>query len=137
MMEMQMKKSIQTVGTILFLVIIFVIVLDWKTATGNEIKKSTTKIDNNTVSNGIDGYILLQGDTVFFIYEKNIKTDNDRKNLEERLKWSIPADSILQFNNPSIKKELQTGDKVRIECSEILESYPAKIRVTKLEKIQG
>ncbi|WP_176524542.1 DUF3221 domain-containing protein [Bacillus sp. AFS018417] len=134
---MQMKKSIQTVGTILFLVIIFVIVLDWKTATGNEIKKSTTKIDNNTVSNGIDGYILLQGDTVFFIYEKNIKTDNDRKNLEERLKWSIPADSILQFNNPSIKKELQTGDKVRIECSEILESYPAKIRVTKLEKIQG
>lgn len=132
-----MKKSIQTVGTILFLVIIFVIVLDWKTATGNEIKKSTTKIDNNTVSNGIDGYILLQGDTVFFIYEKNIKTDNDRKNLEERLKWSIPADAILQFNNPSIKKELQTGDKVRIECSEILESYPAKIRVTKLEKIQG
>ncbi|MCP1123767.1 YobA family protein [Bacillus sp. 3103sda1] len=134
---MQMKKSIQTVGTILFLVIIFMIVLVWKTATGNEIKKSTTKIDNNTVSNGIDGYILLQGDTVFFIYEKNIKTDNDRKNLEERLKWSIPADAILQFNNPSIKKELQTGDKVRIECSEILESYPAKVRVTKLEKIQG
>lgn len=132
-----MKKSIQTVGTILFLVIIFMIVLVWKTATGNEIKKSTTKIDNNTVSNGIDGYILLQGDTVFFIYEKNIKTDNDRKNLEERLKWSIPADAILQFNNPSIKKELQTGDKVRIECSEILESYPAKVRVTKLEKIQG
>ncbi|MGG0186425.1 DUF3221 domain-containing protein [Bacillus rhizoplanae] len=134
---MQMKKSIQTIGTILFLVIIFMIVLVWKTATGNEIKKSTTKIDNNTVSNGIDGYILLQGDTVFFIYEKNIKTDNDRKNLEERLKWSIPAEAILQFNNSSIKKELQTGDKVRIEYSEILESYPAKIRITKLEKIQG
>lgn len=132
-----MKKSIQTIGTILFLVIIFMIVLVWKTATGNEIKKSTTKIDNNTVSNGIDGYILLQGDTVFFIYEKNIKTDNDRKNLEERLKWSIPAEAILQFNNSSIKKELQTGDKVRIEYSEILESYPAKIRITKLEKIQG
>ncbi|CAG9613356.1 hypothetical protein BACCIP111899_02571 [Bacillus rhizoplanae] len=132
-----MKKSLQAVGTILFLVIIFMIVLVWKTGTGNEIKKSTTKIDNNTVSNGIDGYILLQGDTVFFIYEKNIKTDNDRKNLEERLKWSIPTDAILQFNNPSIKKELQTGDKVRIECSEILESYPAKIWVTKLEKIQG
>ncbi len=99
--------------------------------------KKSIQTDNNTVSNGIDGYILLQGDTVFFIYEKNIKTDNDRKNLEERLKWSIPADAILQFNNPSIKKELQTGDKIRIECSEILESYPAKIRVAKLEKIQG
>ncbi|PGZ95415.1 hypothetical protein COE51_20300 [Bacillus pseudomycoides] len=134
-MEMQMTKSIQKVGMSVFWVVIFIIVLVWKTDTSNEIKKSTTKTDNNTVSNVMDGYILLKGDTVFFIEEKNIETDNDRKNLEERLEWRIPADSILQFNNPSIKKELQTGDKVRIEYSEILESYPAKIRVTKLEKM--
>lgn len=132
-----MKKSIQTVVMIAFLVIIFMIVLVCKTETSNEIKKPTTKTINNTVSNGIDGYILLQGDTVFFIYEKNIKTDTDRENLEERLKREIPADAILQLNSPSIKKGLQTGEKVRIEYSEILESYPAKIRVTKLKKIQG
>ena len=131
-----MKNSIQKVGMIVFLVIIFMIILVLKTDTSNEIKKSTTKTDNNTVSNGVDGYILFEGDTVFFIEEKHIKDDYDRKNLEERLKRRFPADAILHFNNPSIEKELQTGDKVRIECSEILESYPAKIRVAKLEKIQ-
>ncbi|MGF9966427.1 hypothetical protein [Bacillus rhizoplanae] len=94
-MEIQIKKSIQKVGMFLFLAIIFMMFLVWKTDTSNEIKKSTTKTNNNTVSNGMDGYILLQGDTVFFIEEKHIKIDNDRKNLEERLKWSIPADAIL------------------------------------------
>ncbi|WP_242218544.1 DUF3221 domain-containing protein [Bacillus cereus group sp. BfR-BA-01380] len=133
---MQMKKSIQTVGMIIFFVIIFIMVLMWKTDTSNELKRSTTKTDNNTVSNRVRGYILLKEDTVFFIYEKIIKSDYDRKNLEQRLKWRFPADAILHFNNPNIEKELQTGDKVRIEYSEILESYPAKIQVTKFEKIQ-
>ncbi|ENQ3077043.1 DUF3221 domain-containing protein [Bacillus cereus] len=109
----------------------------WKANTSNELNQSITKIDNNTISNRIDGYILLKGDTVYFIEEKLIKDDYDRKNLEERLKKRIPAEAILHFNNLNIEKELQTGDKVRIEYSEILESYPVKIKVTKMEKIQG
>lgn len=121
---------------IIFFVIIFMMVLIWKTDISNELKKSTTKTDNNAVSNRIDGYILLNEDTVFFIEEKHIKDGYDRKNLEERLKRKIPADAVLHINNSSIVKQLQTGDRVRIEYSEILESYPAKIQVTKVEKIQ-
>ncbi|MGG2015233.1 DUF3221 domain-containing protein [Bacillus sp. S10(2024)] len=132
---MQMKKSMQTVGMIIFFVLIFIVVLMWKTDTSNELKISTKKTDNNAASNWIDGYILLKGDAVFFIEEKHLKDDYDRKNLEERLKRKIPADAVLHINNSSIVKQLQTGDKVRIEYSEILESYPAKIQVTKMEKI--
>ncbi|MDC2864454.1 DUF3221 domain-containing protein [Bacillus sp. BP-3] len=132
---MQMKKSMQTVGMIIFFVLIFIVVLMWKTDTSNELKISTKKTDNNAASNWIDGYILLKGDAVFFIEEKYLKDDYDRKNLEERLKRKIPADAVLHINNSSIVKQLQTGDKVRIEYSEILESYPAKIQVTKMEKI--
>lgn len=131
-----MKKNIQIVGTIICFVIIFMIVLTWKIDTSYEFKKSTTKTINNAVSNRIYGYILLKGDTVFFIEGKLIKDEYDRKHLEERLKRKIPADAILHFTNPSLGKELQTGDKVRIEYSEMLESYPAKVRVIKLEKIQ-
>lgn len=131
-----MKNGIKTAGIIVIFVMIFMVALMWKVNTSNEFKKSTTKTDNNAVSNRIDGYILLKRDTVYFIEEKHIKDDYDRKNLEERLKRRIPADAILHFNNPNIEKELQTGDKVRIECSEILESYPAKVKVTRLEKIQ-
>ena len=80
--------------------------------------------------------ILLKGDNVYFIEEKHIKDDYDKKHLEERLKRTFPADAILHFNNTNIEKQLQTGDKVRIGYSEILESYPAKIQVTKLEKIK-
>ncbi|MEI4802851.1 DUF3221 domain-containing protein [Bacillus sp. FJAT-51639] len=134
---MQMKKNIQIVGTIIFFVIIFMIVLIRKTDTSYEFKKSTTKTNNNAVSNRIYGYILLKGDTVFFIEEKLIKDEYDRKHLEERLKRKIPADAILHFTNLSLGKELQTGDKVRIKYSEMLESYPAKIRVIKLEKIHS
>ncbi|MEH6892612.1 DUF3221 domain-containing protein [Bacillus sp. JJ864] len=131
-----MKNGTKIAGIIGFFVMIFMVALIWKANTSNEFKKSTMKIDNNAVSNSIDGYILLKGDTVYFIEEKHIKDDYDRKNLEERFKSRIPADAILHFNNPNIEKEIRTGDKVRIECSEILESYPAKIRVTRLEKIQ-
>ncbi|WP_020061289.1 DUF3221 domain-containing protein [Bacillus sp. 123MFChir2] len=131
-----MNNGIKIAGIIVVFVMIFMVTLMWKANTSNELNQSITKIDNNAVSNRIDGYILLKGDTVFFIEEKHIKDDYDRKNLEERLKRRIPADAILHFNYLNIEKELQTGDKVRIECSEILESYPAKVRVTKLEKIQ-
>ncbi|MEH7462873.1 DUF3221 domain-containing protein [Bacillus thuringiensis] len=131
-----MKNGIKTAGIIVIFVMIFMVALMWKVNTSNEFKKSTTKTGNNEVSNRIDGYILLKRDTVYFIEEKHIKDDYDRKNLEERLKRRIPAGAILHFNNPNIEKEIRTGDKVRIECSEILESYPAKMQVTKLEKIQ-
>ena len=133
---MEMKNSIKFIGMIVFFVIIFMIVVIYKIDASNKIQRSITKKDTDTISKGIDGYILLKEDTVFFIYEKNIKSDYDRKDLEQRLKWRFSADAILHINNSSIEKELQTGDKVRIGCSEILESYHAKIRVTQLEKIQ-
>ncbi|ENQ3105329.1 DUF3221 domain-containing protein [Bacillus cereus] len=131
-----MKNSINFVGIIIVFLIIFMIVLTWKIDTNSELTRSTMKTSNSAVSKGIDGYILLKGDTVYFIEEKHIKDAYDRKHLEERLKRKIPADAILHFNNASIEKGLQTGDKVEIWYSEILESYPAKIQVTKIEKIQ-
>ncbi|HDX9579617.1 TPA: DUF3221 domain-containing protein [Bacillus pseudomycoides] len=130
-----MKNSIKFVAVIILFIIIFMIVLMWKIDRNSELTRCTTKTVNDAVSKGIDGYILLKGDIVYFIEEKYIKDDYDREHLEERLKRKIPADAVLHFNNPNIKKELRTGDKVRIECSKILESFPAKVQVTKLEKM--
>lgn len=131
-----MKKGMQMGGLIIFFAIIFMMVVMWKIDTNSEMKRPTTKTKNDAVFKGIDGYILLKGDNVYFIEEKHIKDDYDKKHLEERLKRTFPADAILHFNNTNIEKQLQTGDKVRIGYSEILESYPAKIQVTKLEKIK-
>ncbi|HDX9590465.1 TPA: DUF3221 domain-containing protein [Bacillus pseudomycoides] len=130
-----MKNSIKFVVVIILFIIIFMIVLMWKIDGNSELTRCTTKTVNDAVSKGIDGYILLKGDIVYFIEEKYIKDDYDREHLEERLKRKIPADAVLHFNNPNIKKELRTGDKVRIECSKILESFPAKVQVIKLEKM--
>lgn len=132
---MEMKNSIKFVVVIILFIIIFMIVLMWKIDGNSELTRCTTKTVNDAVSKGIDGYILLKGDIVYFIEEKYIKDDYDREHLEERLKRKIPADAVLHFNNPNIKKELRTGDKVRIECSKILESFPAKVQVIKLEKM--
>ncbi|PFM65175.1 hypothetical protein COJ48_08070 [Bacillus cereus] len=84
-----------------------------------------------------EGYVILRNDTVFFVGDKTFKTKAELQNyIEQQINKEHPSDIILRLNDKSAYDQLKTGDKIKVWSSQVLESYPAKMIVEKLEIVE-
>lgn len=111
---------------------------DYEAASESELSPVVDFSERGTV-----GYVIVKGRLIYFIKEKEL-LDEYGENIEN-IKWDDlsksnymghPTDCVL-FGKPveAIEDKLKTGDKVEIWYSLILESYPGKIKVEKIQKL--
>ena len=80
------------------------------------------------------GYVIFHNGNAYFVQGEMINYTNDDILNSERY---VPGDALLQ--NSAFKlmiNGIKSGDKVRIWYKEVLESYPARIDVIDIEKIE-
>lgn len=74
---------------------------------------------------------------MFFDSDKTFKTKAELQNyIEQQINKEHPSDTILRLNDKSAYDQLKTGDKIKVWSSQVLESYPAKMIVEKLEIVE-
>ncbi|MFD3449497.1 DUF3221 domain-containing protein [Microbacteriaceae bacterium 4G12] len=98
---------------------------------------NSTRVSKNDTSMLLKGYIVLKEDLVYFVEEDKVDQQNIQADLEKLTVKEHPSDARLVFDDQNAAKNLLTGDKVKIGVKQILESYPARIIVTKLEKVDA
>lgn len=108
------KPIINTVLLFLFLVALWFL--------GNV--SQLLSIKENT--EGEIGYIVMHEGIVYFIQGKDVQ----QSDIE-----SFSSENPMYSNKFESMRGIKSGDEVRIWYSEILESYPAKIKVIRIEKL--
>ncbi|MES9700541.1 DUF3221 domain-containing protein [Bacillus sp. JJ927] len=79
-----------------------------------------------------EGYVILRNGTIFFDSDKTFKTKVELQNyMEQQINKEVPSDIILSLNDKRAYKQLETGNKIKVWSSKILESYPAQMIVEK------
>ncbi|WP_286925806.1 MULTISPECIES: DUF3221 domain-containing protein [Lysinibacillus] len=83
------------------------------------------------------GYIVMHEGVVYFIQGKDVQQSDIESFSSENLIYSNKFESVSILINESkfSMRGIKSGDEVRIWYSEILESYPAKIKVIRIEKL--
>ena len=85
----------------------------------------------------MEGYVMVKNKTVYFIMNKKFETIEELQSyIDQHLHMDIPADMILNFNDESAYKKLQSGYKIKVWSSQILESHPGRIIVSKFELVE-
>lgn len=86
---------------------------------------------------GTEGYVIKKGNHVYFLANINFASPEELEEyIREQLKREHPTDTTLGFDDRNFYKQLNTGDKLKIWYSRILESYPARIPVEKVEVLE-
>lgn len=130
-----MNKSF--IGILILIVGIFSFAF-WKLSekSSNDTIKSDSETTNtvNTNENGVVGYVIINTNSVYFIHEKDLPENIQWNEMEEFM--GHPSDYVL-FGQPveAISNELHTGAKVKIWYSQVLETYPARIKIDKIKKL--
>ncbi|MBK5427739.1 MULTISPECIES: DUF3221 domain-containing protein [Bacillus] len=84
-----------------------------------------------------EGYVILRNGTIFFDSDKTFKTKVELQNyMEQQMNKEHPSDTVLSFKDKNAYDQLKTGDKINVWSSQILESYPAKMIVERLEIVE-
>lgn len=91
--------------------------------------------DNNRNS-GMEGYIVFSEPYILLIEDPNFNQADIHLSVKE-LQRNYKEISFLYKISESQKKQLQSGQKVKIDAQMILESYPAKVYVSKIEVIDN
>lgn len=91
--------------------------------------------DNDTSSRKLEGYIVFT-DSVLLIEDPNFNQEDIHLTVKE-LRKKYRRISFLHDISDSQKKHIKSGQKVRITARMILESYPAKVYVSKIEIIEN
>lgn len=83
------------------------------------------------------GYIVMHEGIVYFIQGKDVQQSDIESFSSENPIYSNKFESVSILINESkfSMRGIKSGDEVRIWYSEILESYPAKIKVIRIEKL--
>ena len=84
------------------------------------------------------GYVVFHKGIIYFVKGEDIKTSDLENFSDEDIMFSKKFKGISKLINVELKlttKGIKSGDKVSIWYEEILESYPAQIKVTKIEKV--
>ncbi|WP_160156421.1 DUF3221 domain-containing protein [Geobacillus sp. TFV-3] len=82
-----------------------------------------------------EGFIIMKEGEVYLVEDQDfIQDDANKLSIQElRRKYHM---SKLWITGAGTLGGIKNGQKVRVWYSEILESYPSKIKVTKIESIQ-
>ncbi|WP_459499133.1 DUF3221 domain-containing protein [Bacillus sp. C1] len=84
-----------------------------------------------------EGYVMLNGDTVYFIMNKKFDTKTELQNyMEQQMNGEFPANTVLSFDDKSSYKQLKSGYKIKVWSSEILTTYPERMIVKKFEIVE-
>ncbi|MGE1007749.1 DUF3221 domain-containing protein [Bacillus cereus] len=84
-----------------------------------------------------EGYVIVRNDTVFFVSDKTFETKIDLQHyMEQQMNKEHPSDIVLSFKDKDAYNQLNTGDKIKVWSSQMLESYPAKMIVEKFEIVE-
>ncbi|RBP96715.1 uncharacterized protein DUF3221 [Cytobacillus firmus] len=108
--------------------ILFILVLLLLWFMGNLSQRS--QVNEGTAT--MEGTIVLNGTIILLVEDKGFtKADAQNQSINE-----IIGDykSVYKLNN-AVLSGIKSGDKVRIWYSEILESFPAQVKVLKIEKL--
>lgn len=102
-----------------------------------------SEISSNIAINGREpndlGYIVFYNEAVYFLKGENIKASDLKNFSDEDVMYSKKFEEISILINVGIKlttKGIKSGDKVAIWYEEVLESYPAQIKVIHIEKVE-
>ncbi|MBD3109753.1 DUF3221 domain-containing protein [Bacillus sp. AGMB 02131] len=83
------------------------------------------------------GYVIFNNGTAYFVQGEKPEPINYTNDYILHSERCIPGDAILQNSAFKIMiNGIKSGDKVRIWYKEVLESYPARINVIDIEKIE-
>lgn len=122
------------------MILVIVSFIIWKSSEkqSNEEITSNSETDSivDTNEKGVVGYIVINSNTIYFIHENELPSEKDIKWDEMATFMGHPSDYVL-YGDPveDIFEELQTGDKIEIWYSQVLESYPARLKVEKIKKL--
>ncbi|PFV83770.1 hypothetical protein COL05_06810 [Bacillus sp. AFS059628] len=84
-----------------------------------------------------EGYVIVRNDTVFFVSDKTFETKIELQNyIEQQMNKEYPSHIVLSFKVKDAYNKLNTGDKIKVWSSQILESYPAKMIVERFEIVE-
>ncbi|MEC2919954.1 DUF3221 domain-containing protein [Bacillus tropicus] len=84
-----------------------------------------------------EGYIIVRNNAVFFVGDKTFHTKVDLQHyIEQQMNKEYPSDIVLSFKDKDAYNQLNTGDKIKVWSSQMLESYPAKMIVEKFEIVE-
>lgn len=86
----------------------------------------------NEGTSTLEGIIVMKENIVLFIEDNGFtKADAETRSVNEIIG---NYRSVYKLNN-AVLSGLKSGDKVKIWYSEILESFPAQVKVLKIEKL--
>ncbi|MBN6888764.1 DUF3221 domain-containing protein [Cytobacillus horneckiae] len=83
------------------------------------------------------GHIVFYQGTTYFIKGENIKPSDLEGFSHEDIMFSRKFEEVSKINDSGMKflgKGIKNGDKVAIWYEEVLESYPAEIKLIQIEK---
>lgn len=113
-----MKKWIIGIGVIAIFIILF------------QFDRNKDEVQGEFRTAGKEGYVLRKGEQIYFAAAEQFETKEQLQvYIAEQMKKEHPTDIILQFEDKDAYKQLQTGDKIEVWSSQILESYPSKMIV--------
>lgn len=84
------------------------------------------------------GYVVFHHETVYFVRGENLEMSHLEGFSEEDIWHPSPFEEISMLMNAEIKlttNGIKHGDKVAIWYDEVLESYPAQIKLTHIAKV--
>lgn len=84
------------------------------------------------------GYVAFHKGTIYFVKGGNIKTSDLENFSDDDVMYSKKFEEISILINAEIKlttKGIKSGDKVAIWYEEVLESYPAQIKLIQIKKV--
>lgn len=89
---------------------------------------------------GHEGFIVHHNGTSYFIEGENIAQSDLQSFSDEDIMNSKKFSSVSVLQGGGLKlgfKGIESGDKVRIWYTEVLEIYPAQIKLTRIEKVDN
>jgi hypothetical protein len=86
----------------------------------------------------IEGYVIMKGTTPFFIDDHYFGSDQVLADyIYYQIRKEHPSNAVLKFkHDDSILKQIKTGDRLRVQVDQWLESAPAQVVVKKATIIE-